>query len=222
MAGITQKSFSQILVTEEREARRIARQLHHDLRQVLSGIESVLENAIHQIDGKEAKTGLESLKALIPKVRYSIDELLRIGTDIFPPTLEDIGILATISWFCREFQKTHPVIQIEKQIDIQENEIPFFLKIMIYKTLRDALANIATQSKADLVRLSLQKRNERIELIIQDNGKGFDVGEVLKMERQRETLGLSSLGERVKLSGGAFRIKSAIDKGTTIYTSWQI
>jgi signal transduction histidine kinase len=222
MAGITHKSFSQILITEEREARRIARQLHHDLRQGLSGIESGLENAIHQIEEKEVKTGLESLRSLIPKVRYSIDELLRIGTDIFPPTLEDIGLLATISWFCREFQKTHSGIQIEKQIDIQENEIPYFLKIMIYKTLRDALTNTAIQSKVDLVHVSFQKKGERIELTIRDNGKGFDVGEVLKKESQREALGLSSLKERVKLSGGAFRIKSAIDKGTTIYTSWQI
>jgi signal transduction histidine kinase len=222
MAGITKKCFSPILIVEEREAGRIARQLHHDLRQLLSGIESDLENSVRQIEGDEIRTGLELLRALIPKVRYSIDELLRIGTHIFPPTLEDIGILATISWFCREFQKTYSGIQIEKQIDIQENEIPYFLKIMIYKTLRDALANIAAHSKADLVRLSLQKTNERIELTIQDNGKGFDVGEVLKKESQRETLGLSSLRERVKLSGGAFRIKSAIDKGTTIYTSWQI
>jgi signal transduction histidine kinase len=222
MAGITQKSFFRILITEESEAKRIARQLHHDLRQLLSGIESDLENSVRQIEGKEVKTGIESLRALIPKVRYCIDELLRIGEQIYPPMLEDIGILATISWFCREFQKTHSGIQIEKQIDVQENEIPYVLKIVIYKTLRDALANIAVYSKADLVRLSLQKKNERIELAIQDNGKGFDVGEVLKKESQLETLGLSSLRERVKLSGGAFRIKSAIGKGTTIHTSWQI
>jgi signal transduction histidine kinase len=222
MAEITQKSFSRILITEEREAKRIARQLHHDLRQLLSGIESDLENSVRQIEGKETKAALESLRAVIPKVQYSTEELLRIGTHIFPPTLEDIGISATIFWFCREFQKTHSGIQIEKQIDIQENEIPFFLKVIIYKTLRDALASITTHSKADLVRLSLQKKNERIELTIQDNGKGFDVGEVLEKEGQRETLGLSSLKERVKLSGGAFRIKSAIGKGTVIHTSWQI
>ena len=222
MAGITQKSFSRILITEEREAGRVARQIHHDLRQVLSGIESGLENAVRQIEGKEAEAGLESLRALIPKVRYSADELLRIGIYIFPTTLEDIGILATISLLCREFQKIHSGIQIEKQIDIQESEIPHFVKIMIYKTLRDALANIATHSKADLVHLSLLKKNKGIQLTIQDDGKGFDVGKVLEEESQRETLGLSSLRERVKLSGGGFRIKSTIGKGTTIRTSWQI
>jgi signal transduction histidine kinase len=222
MAEITQKSFSRIFIMEEKEAGRIARQLHHDLRQLWSGIESDLENTVRQIEGKEVKTGLESLRGLIPKVRYSIDELLRIGAQIYPPVLEDVGILATISWFCREFQKIHSGIQIKKQIDVQENEIPYFLKTLIYKTLRDALANVATHSEADLLRLSLQKKNKRVELTIQDNGKGFHVGEVLKKESQLETLGLSSLKERVKLSGGAIRIKSATDKGTTIYTSWQI
>jgi signal transduction histidine kinase len=222
MARLPQKSFSRIIIAEERDARQIARQLHHDLRQVLSGIESDLENAVRQIEGKEVKTGLESLRTLVPKVRNSIGELLRIGTHVFPTTLEDIGILATISWLCREFQETYSGIQIEKQIDIQENQIPYFLKIMIYKTLRDALTSMVTHSKADLVHLSLQQKNKRIELTIQDNGKGFDVAEVLKKESQRETLGLSSLRERVKLSGGAFRIKSVIGKGTTIHTSWQI
>jgi len=200
---------------------QIARQLHHDLRQVLSGIGSDLEDAVRQIEGKEVKTGLESLRTLIPKVRNSIDELLRIGTHIFPTTLEDIGILATISWLCREFQETYSDIQIEKQIDIQENQIPYFLKIMIYKTLRDALTSMVTHSKADLVHLSLQQKNKRIDLTIQDNGKGFDVGEVLKRESQRETLGLSSLRERVKLSCGAYRNKSVKGKGTTINTSRQ-
>jgi signal transduction histidine kinase len=222
MARIAQKSFSRIIIPEERDAMQIARQLHHDLRQVLSGIGSDLENAVRQIEGKEVKTGLESLRTLIPKVQNTIDELLRIGTHVFPTTLEDIGILATISWLCREFQKTYSGVQIEKQIDIQENQIPYFLKIMIYKTLRDALTSMVTHSKADLVHLSLQQKNKRIDLTIQDNGKGFDVGEVLKKESQRETLGLSSLRERVKLSGGAFRIKSVTGKGTTIYTSWQI
>jgi len=222
MAGITQKSFSRILIAEEREAERVARQLHHDLRQVLSGIESELEDAVRQIEGKETEAGLASLRALIPRVRNSADEVLRIGMHIFPVPLEDIGILATISWLCREFQKTYSGIQIEKQIDVQENEIPYFLKIMIYKTLRDALANIATHRKADLMHLSLLKKNKRIELTIQDNGKRFDVGEVLKKETEQETLGLSSLRERVKLSGGAFRIKSTKGKGTTIHTSWQI
>lgn len=222
MARIVQKSFSRIIIAEERDARQTARRLHHDLRQVLSGIESDLEDAVRQIEGKEVKTGLESLRTLIPKVRISIHELLKIGTHVFPTTLEDIGILATISWLCREYQETYSGVQIERQIDIQENQIPYFLKIMIYKTLRDALASIATHSKADLVRLSFQKKNKRIELTLQDNGKGFDVGEVLKRESQRETLGLSSLRERVKLSGGAFRIKSVIGKGTTIHTSWQI
>jgi signal transduction histidine kinase len=222
MARIAQKSFSRIIIPEERDAMQIARQLHHDLRQVLSGIGSDLENAVRQIEGKEVKTGLESLRTLIPKVQNTIDELLRIGTHVFPTTLEDIGILATISWLCREFQETYSGVQIEKQIDIQENQIPYFLKIMIYKTLRDALTSMVTHSKADLVHLSLQQKNKRIDLTIQDNGKGFDVGEVLKKESQRETLGLSSLRERVKLSGGAFRIKSVTGKGTTIYTSWQI
>jgi signal transduction histidine kinase len=220
MARVTQGRFSRILVAEEVEAKRIARELHHDLRQVLSGIESGLENAVRQIAGNEIKTGVESLRALIPKIQYSITELQRIGMHTFPSTLEDIGILATISWFCREFQKTNPGIQIEEQIDIQENEAPDFLKMIIYKILREALSNIAKHSKSDLVHLSFQKKNGRIELTIRDNGKGFDVGEVLNKEILGQALGLSTIRGQVELSGGSFSIDSAKGKGTTVRTSW--
>jgi signal transduction histidine kinase len=218
----TQGCYSRILVAEEKEAKRIARELHHDLSQVLSSIESRLENAIRQIAGNEVKTGVESLRSLIPKIQSSISELQRIGMHMFPPTLGDLGILATISWACREFQKANSGIQIAEQIDIQENEIPGFLKIIIYKILGEALSNIANHSNSDLVHLSFQKKNGRIELTIQDNGKGFNVGEVLNKESGEEALGLSSLRDRVELSGGSFSIESSKGRGTVIRALWPI
>ncbi len=225
MEKATQACYSRILVAEEKEANRIARELHHDLSQLLSSIESILENAIRQIVGDEVKTGVESLRSLIPKIQYSISELQRIGMNIFPPTLGDLGILATISWACRELRKANSGIQIAEQIEIQEEEIPCFLKIIIYKILREALSNIAKHSESDLVHLSFQKKNGRIELSIHDNGKGFNVGEVLNKENKEsgeKALGLWSLRDRVELSGGSFSIKSSKGRGTVIRALWPI
>jgi signal transduction histidine kinase len=222
MPRITEGGYSPILDAEEREAKRISRELHHDLRQALSDIESGLKNAVRQITGNEIQVGVESLRALIPKIQYSISELQRIGMHIFPPTLENLGILATISWFCREFQKINSGIQIGEQVDLQENEVPHFLKITIYKILREALGNIAKHSESDLVRLSFRKKNGGIELTIQDNGKGFDVDEVLDRKSPVEALGLSSMKERVELSGGSFSIESSKGRGTAIRAVWPI
>ena len=140
---------------------------------------------------------------------------------LWPPTLDDMGILATISWFCREFQETHSGIQIKTHIDIQENEVPDFLKHVIYKILQEALNNIARYSKADLVDLFLAKGNTTIELTVRDNGQGFD------MEREALmgsglSLSLDSMRERAEIAGGSCAIESAIGKGTIIRASLPI
>jgi signal transduction histidine kinase len=82
--------------------------------------------------------------------------------------------------------------------------------------MQEAMNNIAKHSKADLVRLSLRKIEDRIELSIEDNGGGFN------LENIRRGLGLTSMRERAELSGGTFVLESATGKGTTIKASWTV
>ena len=93
---------------------------------------------------------------------------------------------------------------------------------MIYRLTQEALNNIAKHSQADLVRLSLKKEGAQIELVIKDNGMGFDLEEILSSERSKRGLGLSSMRERTELSGGKFMIESTPGKGTTIRASWPL
>jgi signal transduction histidine kinase len=80
--------------------------------------------------------------------------------------------------------------------------------------------NIAKHSKADLVRLRLRKIDGTIELILQDNGQGFNPEKVLNSESTGRGLGLRSMRERTEFSGGSFAIQSAEGKGTSIRASW--
>jgi signal transduction histidine kinase len=110
-----------------------------------------------------------------------------------PSTLDDLGILATISWFCREFQNIYSKIRIEKRIDIKEDEVPDPLKTIIYRVMQEALSNSAKHSGADLVRLSLRRPDGAIELAIEDNGLGFDLEGVLSAESSKRGIGVSSM-----------------------------
>ncbi len=85
-----------------------------------------------------------------------MEEARRIYTGLRPSMLDDLGIIATIGWFCREFQKTYAGICIEQEIDIDEEDIPEPLKIVIFRIVQEALNNIARHSKAELVSLSLE------------------------------------------------------------------
>ena len=207
---------SQLLTAQENERKRIARELHDGLGQVLTAIKFKVENVLQQEAENRTVSKEESLETVISMIRESIEEVRRIQMDLRPSTLDDLGILATIGWFTREFQKVYSHIQIEKQLDLQEAEVPDPLKIILYRITQEALNNIAKHSQADRVRFSLKKKEDGIELVVEDNGFGFDMNHIKK------GFGISSMRERTELSGGRFEIESTQEAGTTIRASWPI
>jgi PAS domain S-box-containing protein len=207
---------SQLLTVQEAERKRIAREIHDGIGQYLTAIKFRVENTLQQMDKGKTKTIIKPLKDIIPIIQESIEEARRIQMDLRPSILDDLGILATIGWFTREFQKVYSHISIEKGIDIQENEVPDSLKIALFRVMQEAMNNIAKHSKGNAVHLSLRKMEDRIELKIEDNGMGFD------LENYRKGLGLTSMRERTELSGGSFAIESTPGKGTIIRACWPI
>jgi len=211
---------TQLMSAQENERKRIAQELHDDLGQILSAIKFGVEDVLNQLGEGIDTPGAKTLKALIPVVQNGVEEVRRICMALHPSILDDLGILATISWFCREFQAIYSGIRIEKQITVDEQEVPNLLKIVIYRVMQEALNNIAKHSAADLVHLSLKKQDSRIELTIKDNGRGFDPEVARSAERSKRGLGLASMKERVNFSGGSFSVQSLLREGTLIHASW--
>ncbi len=220
-AETASKKFSRLLMVEEEETKRIAKELHHDLVQSLSTIRFDLGEAIQEIKGNKINVGIENLEAVILKIREITTQAQTIGMHLYPPVLNDVGILATISWFCREFQRTHSGISVDIHIDVQEKDVPEFLKHVIFKILQVALNNIVSQTKANLVYLFLSKRNGTVELTIQDNGEAFDM-EKENLAGSALIFGLDSIRERTEIAGGSSAIESVMGKGTIIRASWPI
>ena len=217
----TSQQFSRLLKKEEEETKRIAKELHHDLTQSLSAINFNLGEAIQQVKGDQIRTGIGNLEGVMLGIQEIIKRVQGMGMHLWPPTLDDMGISDTISWFCREFQETHSGIQIKTHIDIQENEVPDFLRYVIYKILHEALNNVVRYSKADLVDLFLAKGNTTIELTVRDNGQGFDMEKEALMGSGL-SLSLDSMRGRAEIADGSCAIESAIGKGTIIRASLPI
>jgi signal transduction histidine kinase len=211
---------SQLLSAEEKERKRISREIHDGIGQYLTAIKFRVENILQQMDKRKAKGIAEPLETILPLIQQSIEESRRIQMDLRPSILDDLGILATLSWFCREFQTIYPGISIEKLIDIMEDKVPDSLKTIIYRISQEALNNIAKHSKAGLVHLDLRRSGGKIELTIQDNGHGFALKKVLSEEGPKRGLGLTSMRERTELSGGTFEVESTVGKGTVIKARW--
>lgn len=206
---------SELIRVQENERKRIAREIHDSIGQTLAAIKFGLESKLSQAGIGVTPKGI-TLEDIITLTQTGIEEARRIQMDLRPSMLDDLGILSTLTWFIREYQKIYSHIHIERKTTLEEEDIPDHLKIVLYRIIQEALNNIAKHSKADFIYLSLEKVQNRIELTIEDNGLGFDPETI-----DRGT-GLTSMRERAELSGGRFEIQSTIDQGTTIKASWTI
>lgn len=210
---------SKLLTAQEEERRRVARELHDSIGQYLAAVKFNIEGVIGA-NGLEGVENMKRLENLVPMIRGAIEEVRRIYTGLRPSILDDLGILVTIDWFCREIRKTYPNIQIDRHIDAKESKIRKSLKIVIFRVIQEALNNVAKHSGATAVSIFLREEEGEVELIIEDDGVGFDVDEALSRDSQERGLGLTGMKERVELSGGVLAIESVPGDGTRLRALW--
>ncbi len=205
---------SRLLTIQEDERKRFAREIHDGLGQMLSSIKFKLAGAISPASPESAAAGLRG--DILRMVRESIEEVRRIQMDLRPPMLDDLGILATLTWFTREFFGIYSWIRCEKRLDVREDEVPGPLKTVIFRITQEALNNAAKHSRGDFVVLSLARTQEGLVLEITDNGAGFDP------LSPKTGFGLTGMRERAELSGGTLAVESGPGKGTRIFARWPL
>ncbi|MGE5841271.1 MAG: PAS domain S-box protein, partial [Deltaproteobacteria bacterium] len=213
---------SRLLTAQESERKRIALELHDGIGQMLTAIKFKAENTLQEKGRGKGRAEGKSLEAIIPLIKETIEEVRRMQMDLRPSTLDDLGVLATLGWFCREYQKIYSRIRIQKEIALQEDEVSAPLKVVLYRLTQEAMNNIAKHTQAGLVRLTLRNQETEIEWVIEDNGMGFDLEKILSSEGSKRGLGLSSMRERTEFSGGKFMIESTRGMGTTVRASWPL
>jgi len=213
---------AKLLKAQEEERRLIALELHDGIGQILSATKFRLETVAEGVQEEGASAGAASLEPVVHMLQEAVEDVRRIQKNLRPSVLDDLGILATISWFCREFESVYAGTKIEREVDLEERDVPESLKIVIFRILQEALNNIAKHSRASLVGLSLRKVSGHIELTIRDNGQGFALQDVLSNRRSERGLGLDGMRERATLSGGGLSIESQPGAGTSIKAIWKL
>ena len=213
---------NQLLVVEEKERKRIAQELHDEIGQSLTGIKFAVDNATNLIAGGKTAESMQALERVVTLIRNAIEEARRIGVSLHPAIIDQLGIIATISWYCREYRKIYSGIRLEQHITTKEAEIPEQLKIIIYRILQETLTNVAKHSNAEQVQVALTCRDGRLILVVQDNGPGFNPSAPPPATGENLGFGLLSLRERVEVSGGEFKLQAAKGRGTKITAIWRV
>lgn len=215
-----QQLSDQLLTIQETERQRIAADLHDGLGQSLTLIKLSLDEVARQVARGAGEEAAESIQRLIPKVKDTLTEVRRISMDLRPSTLDDLGILATLSWFFRDFEEHCRSIAVEKDFSVIEGEIPAPIKTSMFRILQEAINNIVKHAGASLVQVSLKREDQLLRMTISDNGKGFDT--TLRKGRptaQGGGLGLLGMKERARLTGGTLMVDST-PAGTQINIWW--
>ena len=210
---------SQVLANQEQERKRVAMELHDGIGQSLTAIKFCVESSIEGRGKGEKSTGLSSLEQVVPMIQGTIEEVRKIAMDLRPSSLDDLGLAATITWFCRQFQLIYSGIRIKKRIFVDTKTMPENLKTSIFRILQETFNNVAKHSGADLIRLDLIQDETSVRLTIEDNGTGFEIGKQNKNALDHG-FGLPGLQERAELAGGIFSICSKKEKGTTVQVIW--
>jgi len=199
----------------EEERASIAREIHDELGQQLTGIKMDLswiakrKSVQDDIEVKQKSTTILNL------LDTAIKTVRKIATDLRPSILDDLGLIAAIEWQCEEFERRSG-ITTEFKSTMPEFRYSSGIAIGLFRICQESLTNVARHAEANKICISLQEQdNENILLKIQDNGRGFEVGKI----GDKKTLGLLGMRERTLMMGGEFRIESDPGKGTTLFVT---
>ena len=212
------KLARQNLVAEEEERRRIARELHDETSQTLSGIALQLEALIEMSamsGNQDAKfvAGLKKVQSLAIQVH---NEVSRVISNLHPALLDTLGLVAAIRQHAEN--RLQPLnINVLIETKGAERRFPSDVEAALFRFAQGAIGNIAQHSKAKNASIVLVYQPDEFSLSISDDGQGFDVSEITDVEESGRGRGLFSMRERIGFLGGTSGVESKIGVGTTLW-----
>jgi signal transduction histidine kinase len=211
-AQITANEILQSLIAaQERELGKIARELHDDICQRLAMLSMKIEKAANAWATGQQQIG-EQLNQIWQQCCTLTGDVQALSHELHPSILDNLGLVSAVRNFCRELSEQSGVV-----IDITSNNIPDSLprevSLSLFRLIQEALHNSLKYSGGGHFQVRMEGDASGIQLEVCDHGVGFDVAQV----RNKHSLGLISMRERIQLLHGTIHIDSKPDRGTRIH-----
>jgi PAS domain S-box-containing protein len=202
-----------ILRAQEEERKRISRELHDEITQTLVGINVHLDGL-----ARLATVNPAALRRRIVRtqrlVEQSVDIVHRFARELRPTALDDLGLIATLHSFIRDFAK-RTGLRVGLKAFAGVEQLSGNKRTVLYRVAHEALTNVAEHAHATRVTVSIRKLARTVQLDIRDDGKSFDVDQVLQAGRNKH-LGLLGMRERLEMVGGHLNVESTPGRGTLL------
>jgi signal transduction histidine kinase len=198
---------ARLVDAQELERRSISRELHDEVGQSLTALLVDAGNAaaIAPAQNEELRRHLQSIKKL---AEGSVSAVRNMALLLRPSMLDDFGLEPSLRWQAREVSR-RTGMRVDVDAEGVAEELPEAHKTCVYRLVQEALSNCSRHAQASAARVIVRQEPERLRVVVQDDGKGFDF-------RQVRGLGLIGMEERAKHLGGRFHVESAPGRGTRI------
>jgi signal transduction histidine kinase len=214
MQGQLRRLSRRVLSVQEEERKRISRELHDVIAQMLTGINVQL--ATLKTDAAANTKGISRKIAHTQRlVEKSVDSVHRFARELRPAVLDDLGLIPALHSFMKSFSKKTGV-HVSLTAFAELETLSSAKRTVLYRIAQEALTNVARHAQASRVDVSILKHDKAVHMRINDDGIAFDV-ERAWQDRKSQHLGLLGMRERVEMVGGTFAIHSEPDHGTRIH-----
>jgi two-component system CheB/CheR fusion protein len=204
-----------LVVAQEEERARIARELHDQMGQQLTALKLGLESLEDQ--APEGTTLPDRLRPLLALTRQIGRDMHRMAWELGPTALEEVDLPTALSNYAEEWSG-HSRVPVQFQCTGPwEARLPPQVETTLYRVVQEALTNVAKHARAGRVSLILNRHADDVLVIVEDDGAGFDEENGAAPARARRGLGLAGMKQRVRAVGGDLQIESIPGGGATVF-----
>ena len=203
---------SELTLTEEREKRHLATELHDSISQLLALCRIKLGEL-------EKATRFSDSRSLVKEIEERLEEIiwhsrsltLRLG----PPVLYELGLKAALEWLAEYMQEQYG-IQTKFKVDGEAEPVDEELRVFLFRTVQELMMNVAKHAETDKAKVSVWRENDRMHITVEDRGVGFNTAIIDGLSGKDSGFGLFSIREHIKYFGGELSIQSKPGEGTQV------
>lgn len=203
----------QVLVAQEEERQRIARELHDETAQSLTSLLIGLRMLEKSTTPRELAARIAELRT---QTGRTLEEVRKMAVDLRPSALDDLGLVAALQWYTDDFAR-RTQIDVDFRATGLDTRLPDDVEVVVYRIIQEALTNVVKHANATHVEVSVAREIGSVSASVIDDGRGFNLESIRRSDERG--LGLFGMQERVGLVGGTLRIITQPGQGTRVAIS---
>jgi two-component system sensor histidine kinase DegS len=203
-----------IIEAQESERKRLARQMHDGPAQSLTNLilQAEIVEKSFDLGADQTRTELTDLKKA---VNAAFEKTMDFVFELSPMMLDDLGAVPTVRRYLEDFQEKSG-LTVALDVVGEEHRMAPYVEVTIFRVIQALLHNVWQHAHASHVQVTLNLQGSSIGITVEDDGSGFDVDEALASAKEKRSLGIATIKQRLEMLGGTIQFESSLGRGTKV------